>query len=67
MFDLCTLVVSRLTHSTMQVVAPAMLARYQRLVLLDSHWAKARPFVKHHVLERLPRVQLPPNVRTTCW
>lgn len=40
---------------------------FERVVVLDGSWRKARAMLQHSALARLRRVQLPLDVRTVFW
>ncbi|KAF6263866.1 hypothetical protein COO60DRAFT_1634801 [Scenedesmus sp. NREL 46B-D3] len=40
---------------------------YKSIVILEGSWAKARTLLKHPKLAALPRLQLPPTVRSLFW
>jgi hypothetical protein len=40
---------------------------YRTVIILEGNWAKARTLLKHPKLAALPRLQLPPNVRSLFW
>lgn len=40
---------------------------YKAVVILEGNWAKARVLLRHPKIASLPRIQLPPAVRSLFW
>jgi hypothetical protein len=58
---------SSLTGSSSSSSEHASPFPYRTVIILEGNWAKARTLLKHPKLATLPRLQLPPNVRSLFW